>query len=74
MAPLWRNGTLSASNSRSAQPTPTPRMNLPPLSWSMLAPALAISSGLRYGRMATVVPISMDLVVAASQPIVVSGS
>src|SRR5262249_28834708 len=54
--PRSRNGTPSASNSWTAQPTPTPRTRRPPLISLRLAAIRAVSSGCRYGTIKTVVP------------------
>src|ERR671937_626309 len=59
IAPRRSNGMPSAAYSRSDSPTPTPSTKRPPLNRSMLAATRAVSSGLRYGRIATVVPSSM---------------
>jgi hypothetical protein len=57
------------------RPTHTgPEEQLPPLSWSMFAAMRATSNGLRYGRMTTVVPISIRRVKPVSHPSVVNGS
>ena len=74
IAPRWPNGTPSAANSGSDQPTPTPNTNRPPLNRSMLAAIRAVSSGWRYGRSATVVPNSMCSVCPASQARVTNGA
>ena len=74
IAPRCSNGTPRMRNSSAAQPEPTPRMHRPRLSWSILANARAVSSGLRYGSTLTVVPIIMSDVFAASHPSIDSGS
>jgi hypothetical protein len=74
IAPRRPNGTPRAAYSRFDHPTPTPRMNRPPLIWSMLAAMRAVSTGLRYGRTVTVVPSSIRSVIPASHAKVVNGS
>jgi hypothetical protein len=74
IAPRRSNGMPSAAYSRSDPPTPAPSTKRPPLNWSMLAATRGVSSGLRYGRIATVVPSSMFLVCPANHASVVKGS
>nr|WP_246273170.1 hypothetical protein [Phytohabitans houttuyneae] len=72
--PRSRNGAPTAANSGSDQPTPVPRMNRPPVNWSMLLAMRATSSGWRYGTIVTVVPSSSRSVSPPSHASVVNGS
>src|SRR5438445_244983 len=54
--PRSLNGTPSAANSGSSQPTPTPRISRPPDKFCSVANSLASGSGSRIGRAMTLVP------------------
>ena len=54
--PRSRNGTPSAANSASSQPTPAPRINRPPDRFCNVASSLASGSGWRIGNTSTLVP------------------
>src|SRR5271169_4122692 len=60
--PRSLNGTPSASNSASSQPTPAPRINRPPDRFCRVANSLASGSGWRIGRTRTLVPSPTRLV------------
>ena len=72
--PRSRNGTPSASNSASSQPTPAPRINRPPDRFCNVASSLASGSGWRIGNTSTLVPSPTRLVQAAAQVSVSTGS
>src|SRR5947209_15651042 len=65
-APRSLNGTPSAANSASFQPTPTPAISRPPDILSIVAKLLAVATGLRYGIISTETPS----IAASSSPAV----
>src|SRR5437763_16751578 len=73
-APRSWNGTPSAANSASFQPTPTPAISRPPDIRSIVAKLLAVATGLRYGIISTETPIPMRVVWAAINDIAMNGS
>src|SRR5215470_9038843 len=72
--PRRSNGTPKASNSSASHPTPTPKINRPPLSWSTVATALASMSGLCSGTRQMPVANRILVVHAAAYARVVKGS
>ena len=68
------NGTPSAANSPSSQPTPAPRISRPSEKFCSVASSLASGSGWRSGNTSTEVPSRMRLVTAATQVSVSTGS
>lgn len=73
-APRSANGLPIASISCSIAPTPTPRINRPPLRTSSVAAVLASLMGLWYGSTSTEVPRRTRVVLAATKLRSVSGS
>ena len=65
--PRSLNGTPSALNSASIQPTPAPRIRRPSESSCSVASSLASGIGWRIGSTSTVVPSRTRLVQAAAQ-------
>jgi hypothetical protein len=63
------SGAPSASNSSRIQPTPTPSVTRPFDSTSMVASAFAVSTGLRYGTIITLVTRRRRVVLAATNAI-----
>src|SRR5215467_9997248 len=72
--PRRSNGTPKASNSSASHPTPTPKINRPPLSWSTVAMVLASTSGLCSGTRQIPVANRILVVHAAAYARVVKGS
>jgi hypothetical protein len=68
------NGTPRAANSASSQPTPTPRISLPPERLCSVASSFASGSGCRIGNTITLVPSRTRSVTAATQVRVSTGS
>ena len=66
-----KGGALSISNSSSIQPTPAPTMRRPFDRTSSVASILAVSSGLRYGTIMTLVTKRMRSVTPAKNARVV---
>src|SRR5438552_3775857 len=64
--PRSLNGTPSAANSGSSQPTPTPRISRPPDKLCNVDNSLASGSGWRIGRTITLVPSRTRSVTAAT--------
>ena len=73
-APRFPKFCPRTSNSSSNQPTPIPKMNRPPESWSTSATCFATSKGLCIGSTTTLVPSVMRLVCAARNESTVKGS
>ena len=73
-APRSRWGIPTASNSRSIQPTPTPRIERPPDSTSSVAHCFANWTGSRNGSTSTSVPRLIERVTPASADSSVIGS
>jgi hypothetical protein len=73
-APRSWNGTPSAANSASLQPTPTPAISRPPDIRSIVAKLLAVATGFRYGIISTETPTPMRVVCAAINDIATNGS
>ena len=72
--PRSRNGTPSALNSASIQPTPAPRISRPRDRFCNVASSLASGSGWRIGSTSTLVPSFTRCVQAAAQVSVSTGS
>ena len=68
------NGTPSAANSASIQPTPAPRISRPSDRLCNVASSFASGSGWRIGRTSTLVPSPTRRVAAAAQVSVRTGS
>ena len=73
-APRSWNGTPSAANSASLQPTPTPAISRPPDIRSIVAKLLAVATGFRDGIISTETPTPMRGVCAAINDIATNGS
>ena len=71
--PRSLNGTPSAANSGSSQPTPTPMMSRPPERLCSVDNSLASGSGWRIGSTSTLVPSRTRSVTAATQVRVSTG-
>jgi hypothetical protein len=71
---LSKSGASSASNSSRSQPTPTPTVTRPRESTSIVASIFAVSTGLRYGRIITLVTRRSVRVRPATKAISVSCS
>ena len=70
--PRSSNGSVrKVSNSSFIQPTPAPTITRPPDKTSRLASIFAVTMGLRYGRIMTLVTKRMRCVAPARNPIVI---